>query len=69
LRHDFILADILNSEHSVFAKNGDIVALNGQENLNFITVETKTISTMKTDVIRLVRKEDESDLVKESLKR
>jgi hypothetical protein len=69
LKQDYILADVLYSEHTIFAKNGDLIPTNSQENINFVTVESRSISHMQTEVIRLVRKEDESEVVRESLKR
>lgn len=69
LKHDFILQDVLDSDHTYFALNGDIIPTTSQENINFITVETRTTAHMNLNVIMKVRKEDESQLVRESLKR
>ena len=69
LKHDFILKDLLYSDHTYFAKNGDLLPTATYEQINFITVEAKTETHMKANVIKLVRKEDESELVKSSLKR
>ena len=43
MKNDLILRDLLYSDHTVFIR-GDLVPIEGYEELSFLTVETKHVS-------------------------
>ena len=50
MKHDYLLRDMFYSEFTVFNSRGDLVAINGQEELSFFTVETKHVSRVALDL-------------------
>jgi len=49
MKNDAILRDLLYSEHTVFI-NGDLVPIEGYEELSFLTVETRHVARMTCDI-------------------
>ena len=65
MKDDYILRDLLYSEHTVFIR-GDLVPIEGHEELSFMTVETKHVSSLTCAINPAV---GENEIVHQSLER
>jgi hypothetical protein len=65
MKNDYILRDLLYSDHTVFI-HGDLVPIEGHEELSFLTVETKHVSSLTCAINPAM---SENEIIHKSLER